>query len=1709
MQRTRRNSLPPSWARRMVVGASTLAVTGALLTPGLAHAATPTAHTGTTRHTASGSSPGLNEQQALAMARASGKAVQATAATTDTSTLTANPNGTLTLRQTIAPVRKLVHGRWKSLDPTLVRHADGTISPKVASGDLTLSGGKAGTPLATMRATSGSLAVSLPAAFTLHSPALSGATATYHDVLTGVDLAVTAQDTGGFSEVLIVKNAAAAANPALAGLSLSTKAAGVSLASDAAGDITAKDRSGHTVFSATAPTMWDSNRPAANTPKTTDPRTGQAVDKRSGAPLVSSAASPGAAARQTSLKAAYHQGHISLSPDHGLLRGKHTVYPVYIDPTFTASAFMPSSQTDSVQAWAFVDSEWPTTSFWKPAASTPGPLHVGYTDWTSDVSTNRALYQTSIHSSIWGAQDVIDSKISFYENWSASCTKEEVDLWHTGAISSSTTWNSTHSSDSTDKSFWLSKLDTQTVAHGWSTSCGPEDVTFTITPLMKLAAKGKWSQATFGLRAADESNDLAWKQFSKQATITTTYDHTPNTPTTLTTSPATSCTAATPTTLGLGDVTLRAAVSDPDGTTSPLTANFTLQNMANSTTTTRAINATSGTTASTLFSHTDSAGPFAALTSKTEFAWYLTVTDHDLTSGQSKTCHFYYDPTAPGAPTVSPVTSTTSQCPDITDSPSGDSLCTVGTSASFTITDTNVGSAPGSYRYQLNGGNPVSVPASGSKPYTATIALKPTTQTNILSVTAVGSGGNVGDTYDYRFIASAPATATSDDLNGDGNADLLTVGGKNSLPDGLWQATGTGNGKINPVARNIGIDGNGISTTQTATSFVGSQAITGHFFTGNGFNDVLDYSVDATGAISGEILRGQGDGTDLQTRSDGIDYQPVTDATRTFGITVGDGTTTSVTTPATSIANGGNLYNTANGQAPGYPDLLLVINGKLWDEPSFRGKGNYAGTDAAIELTDYNPYCLAQNNATTANCTTDWSGWTITSTLDSNGMPELFARDTSTDTNDPSHGQLWYLSPDALTNLAAVSPAYTTDVEVAATGWDSGNRPTLQAADINNDGTPDLWTISSTGTVTANEMTLSGTTATLTTPTGSGQALSTDTHDWPLNDYDTSALSADDAATTPIPLTGTSKITAPQGGLFSPDVQLNAANHDYLQGSKALDLTKSFTVSLWADPTDYGGAVLSQSSTANSGILLLPTTTGWQFSLNTGSGSAWNFDTITGGTVHLGTWAHLTATYDKTSGVMNLYVDDVFVATGSHTAPSTGAGNIFQLGVALKYDTSQAKAIPIDYFTGELARVRTWTGSVVPPAQPYNPAGYHQAVTPTRILDTRSSSGLTNTSGVTAGASTITSDSITQLKIAGDSVTSPVSGSPTTVPASVTAVAVDVTVTAATDHGYVTTYADGTQRPVTSSTNFTASTTRTGYQIVPVGNDGKIDLYTHLDTSSATTALIIDITGYFTSDATITGNQTYTPLTSAVRALDTRASVANTNLTATGNVTAGTNFTLKITGQNGIPANATGVAVNLAAANATGAGHLEVYATGYVPSADTSLSFVSGNAIASLSGDVPIGNSGTITIAVRGNNAAVIADISGYYTTGTTGQKYHTVNPTRLVDTRSGIGGRTGAVAAATAYTLNSSTTQQITMATIPTLAALVTVTNTAGSGYATAYPTSVGRSNPATSSINWGIGDTLANLTLTPTDSNGQISIYNNSSDTVDFVVDCSGYYT
>src|SRR5712691_4015529 len=179
------------------VGAAVLLIS--LMSAGAAAGIAPAAHAASAKGLSpaarqaaagrAGGSPQGAEERALAAARTAGHPVAVPEDTTPTSTVAANPNGTLTLTESTAPVRKLSGGQWRNLDSTLHLDSAGKVSAAVTTVGVTLSPGGSG-PLATLTGAGRTLAVSFPVP--LPAPTLSGSTATYADVLPGVDLLVTA-----------------------------------------------------------------------------------------------------------------------------------------------------------------------------------------------------------------------------------------------------------------------------------------------------------------------------------------------------------------------------------------------------------------------------------------------------------------------------------------------------------------------------------------------------------------------------------------------------------------------------------------------------------------------------------------------------------------------------------------------------------------------------------------------------------------------------------------------------------------------------------------------------------------------------------------------------------------------------------------------------------------------------------------------------------------------------------------------------------------------------------------------------------------------------------------------------------------------------------------------------------------------------------------------------------------------------------------------------------------------------------------------------------------------------------------------------------------------------------------------------------------------------------------------------------------------------
>lgn len=1653
-----------------VLLAGALAAASLSAAPAMAAAPVPPGHTTVA---GSASTPRfMSAEQAVTRARATGKPVVATALTTQTAQTTAHPDGTLTLSQTAVPTRVFQHGTWTSVDPTLKANPDGTLSPTATTDTVILSGGGRG-PLASIYTGGQGFTVTLPIA--LPHPTLSGPSARYTDVIPGVDLTVTVQASGAVSDVFTVQTRAAGHDPRLASLLDATAATthGLHIATDSSGGLAVADARGSQLYTSPAPRGWDSTSATIPSPLA---RSGAAPES------ASTADEPGYGAHTARLKVTTRTHSISLATPTALLDAPGTKYPVYLDPTYSPSY--------GKTGWSSPGSGVATENYWD------GTVDYGVGDSDAEVGNSgdvqgeaMSLFNMPIALSTLRGAKIYSAYFGIVENSSWACLtsghNQAVDIYAPSATlnSSNATWNA-----------WVNSLGSRvgaanSFALGYNSSCPANGIPpFNVTSVVTNDVTSSKATQTLVMRADDHSDNYAFKEFSPNtAQLTVTYDLYPNTPTGLRTSPATNCTN---TILGDTSVTLYAAQSTT--TKSALTTTFSLYKTSDTAKTNLL------TTANGVASNTwqGASGQSAVLVlpesfykaraggTATSFTFTAQSTDGTLTSGWSKTCTFIWDGTRPGAPGVAPNPSPTGD--DQTCATLEKALGTVepiGTSCSFVLsppTANGTAVAISGYQYQINQAPPARVTTTGS----TTVSVPLTHLVNTLTVSAFSAGGNLGSPTTVWFDGSALSPPAKDgDLTSDGTPDLIVPGSSGTaFPPGLWLASGNADGSVARNAVNIGNDGLGINSNPT--DWNGAQAITGSFC-GNGTQDVLAYFPTGANAGGGTIACNDGTsgplhlGASLDTGS--APYQ--------------------ISNGSLSDENGDNATQTAlagntSQQNTGLPDLFATIGNQL--VLLYSTAANLYSTHAA-DFGMCTAGCDVLSNLATPDGTQDWNSWTITTAQLSTGTAMYLW--------NPATGAL-----DLWTGLALDTTKTTltaTNQLTIATGWNTAPTHAMQlrAADLAGTGIPTLWsTDTTTGTTTSTTpaaLTNNPALATATTTT------TTASHAWNFQDIGTNSAGDPLTSTTDsvgaLALTGTTGAVWNTGDPHTPDALLNTKSDgitpsggsgSLAASSNALDLTNSFTISLWAAPNATGAAVLSQDGSTNSGITVAPVAGGWSFSLNTGSGNAWTFDSIAGGTVHLGSWTHLTATYDKTNGVMNLYVDDVFVASGTHKAITTGASGKFQLG------NDQHDGTRTDYYSGRIADVQTWTGAAVPPVQPYTPASYHQPLTPSRILDTRSSNAYTDGTA-TVGTSTVHGDSVTTLRIAGTPVTS-ANGTSVKIPSSVTAVAIDVTAANETDVGYVTAYADSTQRPLTSSTNFTASTNVTGYQIVPVGADGKIALYTY-SSPTATIALIVDVTGYFTSNATLSGDQTYTPLPSATRALDTRSSFANTSLKATGTVAPNTSFTLTITNQDGVPSNATAVAVNLTTAGSTGNGYLQAYATGATPNADTSLTYNTSNPLSSMAADTPIGTGGTITIYNAGSATDVIVDISGYYTNGTTGQTYHTVNPTRLADTRTGIGSTSaGAIPAFSTYTLLPGATHQITTAATPTLATMLTVTDTSSGGDITAYTT--GATRPATSNVNFGIGDTLANLALTPTDTSSQISVYTTA--TLDLVIDCSGYF-
>jgi len=321
------------------------------------------------------------------------------------------------------------------------------------------------------------------------------------------------------------------------------------------------------------------------------------------------------------------------------------------------------------------------------------------------------------------------------------------------------------------------------------------------------------------------------------------------------------------------------------------------------------------------------------------------------------------------------------------------------------------------------------------------------------------------------------------------------------------------------------------------------------------------------------------------------------------------------------------------------------------------------------------------------------------------------------------------------------------------------------------------------------------------------------------------------------------------------------------------------------------------------------------------------------------------------------------------------------------------------------------------------------------------------------------------------------------VPADAAAVALNVTAVGQTGPGWLTVYPKGQGVPGTSTLNFD----RPGNEyaiangtIIGLGAGGQVCVNVGMPNNAPGSAnVILDVTGYLPGAA----GTRLSMLGSPQRLVDTRASGGSA-------IGTGTSQCFAVAGQNGVPADAAAVVLNVTAVGYPAKGWLTVYPNGQGVPGTSTLNFDTSEYAIANGAIMRIGTGGQVCVSVGtvGNapgSSHVILDVTGYLAKAAAAQLPMLDSPQRAVDTRTVGGGAIG-TGASRCFTVAG-------VMGVPSNATAVVLNLTAvgygTKGWLTAYP--AGQSLPGTSTLNFDTSEyAMANGAIIQVGSNGQVCV-------------------
>jgi uncharacterized delta-60 repeat protein len=225
------------------------------------------------------------------------------------------------------------------------------------------------------------------------------------------------------------------------------------------------------------------------------------------------------------------------------------------------------------------------------------------------------------------------------------------------------------------------------------------------------------------------------------------------------------------------------------------------------------------------------------------------------------------------------------------------------------------------------------------------------------------------------------------------------------------------------------------------------------------------------------------------------------------------------------------------------------------------------------------------------------------------------------------------------------------------------------------------------------------------------------------------------------------------------------------------------------------------------------------------------------------------------------------------------------------------------------------------------------------------------------------------------------------------------------------------------------------------------------------------------------------------RILDTRLGIG----APAGALSSNNTLTMAVTGVGGVPTSGvSAVVLNVTAVNPEAYGYATIWPTGALPGGTSSLNLSIGQTVANLvTSKVGVGGRVSLFNGAPGSTH-YLADVVGWYDDGSVpgGGNLRALNPSRVLDTRTGIGASVGPLTTNQSLRLHVTGRGGVPSSGVTAVALNITATDATAVSYLSVWPSDQPR--PTASNLNFTPRQTVPNLVIVAVPPSGDVDIYN-----------------